>query len=211
MAGIRKNGSAWSEDIEKYSRQIWLAGLGAYAKIGEDGSKLFDALVKDGERAEHQVRSEIETLKSGARGRVADVRDKALGKWNALEDAFDKRLGGAIARLGVPSRQELKALNGKVEALSRQLERLSAPVLASHSPRPAETAPAASKPRKAASKAASGAAREVAADAPSKPRAQKSPALKAVRSPVMHDEAAQNPTVQPEAGGESAGDQAPST
>ena len=202
MAGIRKNGSAWSEDIEKYSRQIWLAGLGAYAKIGEDGSKLFDALVKDGERAEHQVRSEIETLKSGARGRVADVRDKALGKWNALEDAFDKRLGGAIARLGVPSRQELKALNGKVEALSRQLERLSAPVLASHTPRLAEAAPVARKPRKAASKAA--------ADT-SKPRARKSPALKAVRSPAVHEQAAQDPVVQPEAGGESAGDQAPST
>lgn len=206
MAGIRKNGSAWSEDIEKYSRQIWLAGLGAYAKIGEDGSKLFDALVKDGEHAEHQVRSEIETLKSGARGRVADVRDKALGKWNALEEAFDKRLGGAIARLGVPSRQELKALNGKVEALSRQLERLSAPVLASHTPRPAEAAPVASKPRKAASKAASGATRDA-----SKPRARKSPALKAVQSPAAHEQAAQNPAVQPEAGGESAGDQAPST
>jgi poly(hydroxyalkanoate) granule-associated protein len=126
MAGIRKKEGTWSEDVEKYSRQIWLAGLGAYAKIGEDGSSLFDALVQEGEQAEQRVRSEVESVKNGALSRVADVRDKALGKWSALEDAFDKRLSGAITRLGVPSRLELKALSSQVEALSRQLERLNA-------------------------------------------------------------------------------------
>ncbi|MBF0674450.1 phasin family protein [Pseudomonas sp.] len=129
MAGIRKKEGTWSEDVEKYSRQIWLAGLGAYAKIGEDGSALFDALVRDGEQAEQRVRSEVESVKNGALSRVAEARDKALGKWSALEDAFDKRLSGAIARLGVPSRLELKALSSQVEVLSRQLEQMNARAL----------------------------------------------------------------------------------
>lgn len=124
MADKRKL-SGWSEDVEKYSRQIWLAGLGAYAKIGEDGSKLFDTLVREGERTEQMVRDEVEAVKNGARSRVAEARDKALGKWNALEEAFDKRLTGAITRLGVPNRNDILALEDKIEALNRQLDRLS--------------------------------------------------------------------------------------
>ena len=44
-----KQTGSWIGDVEKYSRQIWLAGLGAYSKVSKDGSKLFDTLVKDGE------------------------------------------------------------------------------------------------------------------------------------------------------------------
>ena len=135
--------SGWSEDVEKYSRQIWLAGLGAYAKIGEDGNKLFESLVREGERTEQIVRDEVEAVKSGARSRVADVRDKALGKWNALEEAFDKRLTSAITRLGVPSRNDILALDEKIEALNSQLDRLSALRLVSSEP--AEPAPSKAK------------------------------------------------------------------
>lgn len=55
MAGKKnteKEGSSWVGGIEKYSRKIWLAGLGIYSKIDQDGPKLFDSLVKDGEKAE---------------------------------------------------------------------------------------------------------------------------------------------------------------
>ena len=61
MAGkkkVEKEGSSWVGEVEKYSRQIWLAGLGAYSKISNDGSKLFETLVKDGEKAEKQAKNE---------------------------------------------------------------------------------------------------------------------------------------------------------
>ena len=44
-----KQTSSWIGEVEKYSRQIWLAGLGAYSKVSKDGTKLFDTLVKDGD------------------------------------------------------------------------------------------------------------------------------------------------------------------
>ena len=47
-AAAKKENNSWIGEIEKYSRQIWLAGLGAYSKISNDGNKLFDGLVKDG-------------------------------------------------------------------------------------------------------------------------------------------------------------------
>ncbi|MDP0964748.1 phasin family protein, partial [Klebsiella pneumoniae] len=33
-------------DVKSYARKIWLAGLGAYAKVGSEGSEYFKELVK---------------------------------------------------------------------------------------------------------------------------------------------------------------------
>ena len=40
--------SGASRDIRKYTHQIWLAGLGAFARAEEEGSGFFDALVEAG-------------------------------------------------------------------------------------------------------------------------------------------------------------------
>ncbi len=117
--------------IEKSSRQIWLAGLGAYARASADDSKLFDELLKEGEQVEKQVRGQASKpadkakAKASARSKVDDLKEKALGKWEALEEAFDKRLDSAISRLGVPSRHEVAALNEKVDVLMGELKRLA--------------------------------------------------------------------------------------
>ena len=61
MAGKKKDKDpGWVADIENYSRQIWLAGLGAYAKVGKEGVKLFENLIKDGEAAEKKAKAEID-------------------------------------------------------------------------------------------------------------------------------------------------------
>ncbi|MBO6277013.1 MAG: phasin family protein, partial [Pseudomonas sp.] len=115
-----KDSNTWVGKVEEYSRKIWLAGLGVYSKIDTDGSKLFDTLVKDGEKAEklakdagHKVAEGVKSSTSSARSRVEDVKDLALEKWGEFEEAFDKRLNSAITRLGVPSRDEVKALHAK--------------------------------------------------------------------------------------------------
>jgi poly(hydroxyalkanoate) granule-associated protein len=195
MAGkkkIEKEGSSWVGGIEKYSRQIWLAGLGAYSKISNDGSKLFETLVKDGETAEKQAKSEVDkqvdSVKSSAstaKSRVGDVKDRALGKWGELEEAFDKRLNSAISRLGVPSRNEVKALHSKVDTLTKQIEKLTgASVKSVTTAKPAAPKVAATKPatkakaavKPVAAKAASAA--KPAAKAASKAVAEAKPAVK---------------------------------
>lgn len=129
-----KQTSSWIGEVEKYSRQIWLAGLGAYSKVSKDGTKLFDTLVKDGEKAEKAAKSNadkqadapVDSSATSTRSRVDEVKNRAIGKWGEFEEAFDKRLNSAISRLGVPSRSEVKALNDKVDLLTRQLEKLTA-------------------------------------------------------------------------------------
>ena len=132
-AAPAKESHSWTGKIEEYSRKIWLAGLGVYSKIDADGSKLFDSLVKDGEKAEKLAKSagnkfvdEAKATTSSARSRVEDVKDLALEKWSEFEEAFDKRLTSAISRLGVPSREEVKTLHAQVDVLTKHIEKLTA-------------------------------------------------------------------------------------
>ncbi|MBI6799230.1 phasin family protein [Pseudomonas syringae pv. syringae] len=197
MAGkkkIDKDGSSWMGEVEKYSRQIWLAGLGAYSKISNDGSKLFDTLVKDGEKAEKLTKVEaqkqlddVKNTSKSAKSRVDDVKDLAVGKWNELEEAFDKRLNGAISRLGVPSRSEVQALHSKVDQLTRQIE-----LLVDAKAKPAASRTVAAKPAaaKSAAKPVVKAAAKPVAKAADKSVAARPAVKKAAARPV---EAANKP------------------
>ena len=44
--------SSLYSDAKHYARQIWLAGLGTYARVGAEGSEYFKELVKSGESVE---------------------------------------------------------------------------------------------------------------------------------------------------------------
>ncbi|KPW56778.1 Chemotaxis sensor histidine kinase CheA [Pseudomonas syringae pv. broussonetiae] len=194
MAGKKKtdkDGSSWIGEVEKYSRQIWLAGLGAYSKISNDGSKLFETLVKDGEKAEKQTKveaqkqlDEVKDTAKTAKSRVGDVKDLAVGKWNELEGAFDKRLNSAISRLGVPSRNEVQALHSKVDQLTRQIELLTGEKAKPVASRAAAAKPA---PKTAAKPLVKAAAKTVAktADKTAQKTAAAKPAVKkAAAKPV---------------------------
>jgi poly(hydroxyalkanoate) granule-associated protein len=78
MAGKKKQekDTGWISDIESYSRQIWLAGLGAYAKVGKEGVKLFDTLIKDGEQAEKAAKAEIDKQVDTVKGKASKVQGR---------------------------------------------------------------------------------------------------------------------------------------
>ena len=183
-----KDSHSWAGKVEEYSRKIWLAGLGVYSKIDADGSKLFDSLVKDGEKAEklaksagHKVAEGVKASTSSARSRVEDVKDLALEKWNEFEEAFDKRLNSAITRLGVPSREEVKALHAKVETLTKHIEKLTAAAAkVTATKTPAASKPAPAKP------AVKAAVKLAVAKSTAKPavKAAAKPAAKAVAKPA---------------------------
>jgi poly(hydroxyalkanoate) granule-associated protein len=97
--------------------QIWLAGLGAFSKAQDEGTKIFESLVKEGERVQKHARGVAETT-------VADVRDRAADTWDKLEDVFEDRVSRAMAKLSVPTRKDVEALRAKVEELTAAVENL---------------------------------------------------------------------------------------
>jgi len=48
ISDTKKAGPQLSSAVKDSAQQIWLAGLGAFSKAQEEGSKVFDTLVKEG-------------------------------------------------------------------------------------------------------------------------------------------------------------------
>lgn len=117
-----------SKTVMDSAQQIWLAGLGAFAKAQEEGSKLFEALVKEGTALDARTRKFTEAKVNEARGNVestlGQVRERSQETWDKLEKVFEDRVARALGRLGIPDHQELNTLNRRVEELSREVRKL---------------------------------------------------------------------------------------
>lgn len=111
-------------NLMDYARQIWLAGLGAFAKAEQEGSRWFETLVKRGEEVEIQFRKTAEGQVNALRSRAEEARDKANDTWNKLEQVFQKRVARALTRLGVPTREDVQGLVQQVEALQNSIQAL---------------------------------------------------------------------------------------
>ena len=93
--------------IRESATQIWLAGLGAFSKAEQEGAKMFEALVAEGEK--FQERTD---------GRLTEMREKATETWNKVEKVFDDRVGRALHVFKVPSRKEIDVLSKRVHELT---------------------------------------------------------------------------------------------
>jgi poly(hydroxyalkanoate) granule-associated protein len=169
--------------IKDSAQQIWLAGLGAFAKAQEEGNKVFEALVKEGKGIQKLSRANAEEtlgkvtgMVSGRVGKVAgDLSKQATDSWDRLEQVFEERVARALNRLGVPTNADVQALTARVEALNASVQALGGKP--ARAPRAAATrkAPAARAPK--AAKAAKPARATKAPKAAAK--ARKAPAKKA--------------------------------
>ena len=113
-----------ANNVLDYARQVWLAGLGAFAKAEKERSKLFEALVKRGEEVESQVMQKTEEAVEGLKNRLEEVKDQVTKNWNKLEKAFQKRVARALHRLGIPSREDIQDLAKQVNALQESIQNM---------------------------------------------------------------------------------------
>jgi poly(hydroxyalkanoate) granule-associated protein len=126
----KKSGAQLSGTIKDSASQIWLAGLGAFAKAQEEGGKVFDTLVKEGLSIQRKTQAAAEEKISEATNRMAsmatDLSSKASGQWNKMEGIFEERVSRALNKLGVPSAKDIDALIARIDELNRNVARLSA-------------------------------------------------------------------------------------
>lgn len=154
-----------SRSIVGSAQQIWMAGMGAFHRAQGEGSKLFEALVKEGMSIEQSTRKlatgKVDAVRDAVEDRVGVVRERAVDTWDRLENVFETRVQRALNRLGVPGREDLAELTKRVNELNAELRKLSKPGAR------AKAKPAARKP------AAKAAAKPKAAKAKAKPAAAK--------------------------------------
>ena len=120
-------------DVRDFTRQVWLAGLGAFAKAQQEGGKVFEALVREGQALQRKTQDAAGEQLSEAAQRMGHLAsglgERAAGQWDRLEGIFEERVAKALQRLGVPTAGELQALRERVDALEQALarERAAAP------------------------------------------------------------------------------------
>ena len=156
--------------VKASAQQIWLAGMGAFAKAQEEGTKVFSELVREGKnlqgRTQGMAEEKISEVTSRMSAMADTVQNRAGQNWDKLEGIFEQRTAKAMGKLGVPTARELDALTRRVVALEDAVARMTK---ATATPAPAPRATATTAP-KAASKAA---ARKPPARAPRKRSAAK--------------------------------------
>jgi poly(hydroxyalkanoate) granule-associated protein len=110
------------------SRQIWLAGLGAFSKAQAEGMKVFESLVQQGEVLEKRTRHVAADAAAAARGaakaKAREVSAMAGGTWDKLEQVFEDRVARALSKLGVHTQTDVEKLSERVAALAESVNEL---------------------------------------------------------------------------------------
>lgn len=125
LAGGASADSEFAQTVRESAQQIWLAGLGAFAKAQASGSKfqaegmkMFEALVKEGEARQSFVRKVTGK-------KMAEAAAKASGTWDKLEQVFEDRVARSLSSLGVPTKKDIETLSKRVAELTEVVQSLN--------------------------------------------------------------------------------------
>lgn len=147
--------SALAGSVKDSAQQIWLAGMGAFAKAQEEGTKVFEALVKEGMSLQKKTQAVAEEKLGEVTGKMSamagTVSAKAGQNWDKLEAIFEQRTAKALNKLGVPTAKDVDALVQRVDALAAAVAKLSkTPATKTAATKTAATQAPAKRTRKAA-------------------------------------------------------------
>lgn len=178
--------------VKDSATQIWQAGLGAFNKAQAEGSKAFEALVKEGVGLQRKTQAAAEEKISEATNKMStmasDISSKASGQWDRLESIFEDRVAKVLNKLGVPSAKDVSALIARIDEVNKSVQKLSAKgaapkTVAKTAPQTTKVAPA-TGPKKAAKTVAKtvtkAAARTASPVKSEKPAVKRAPARKKV-------------------------------
>ncbi len=128
------------DTLTQSARRVWLASLGTVSlvsentskvvdqlgeqgkKLGAHGRKSFDTLVDRGTKLEKKLNQKTEAARKDLDQVVDKATDKAEQRFEGLQDGVDARLAKVAERLGLPNREQIRALSDRVEELTRKVE-----------------------------------------------------------------------------------------
>jgi len=191
-AASKKTNTPLKGSVRDSAQQIWQAGLGAFNKAQAEGTKAFEALVKEGVSLQRKTQSVAEEKISEATSKMStmatDISSKASGQWDKLESIFEDRVAKALNKLGVPSAKDVNALITRIDELNKSVQKLSA-----KNPVPKAAAKAAVKvaAKKTVRPAAKSAVKPVVKATPKAAVKRAAPARKAAAAETVEPAAAQ--------------------
>ena len=161
MAGKKKSNVG---EVAEQFEHAFMAGLGALSDAQKKGAERFESLVKEGEKFRKKATSKTESLIDDVQGAIRDMTDDAQSratglldqvrdksKLDKLQSAFDTRVADAMDRLNVPSKNDIDAINRKLNKIIRLLDEQKKPAAKKKTTRKAATKKTATR-KKAAKK-----------------------------------------------------------
>src|SRR6185369_10069019 len=131
-AAEKTTGAQLSGTVKESAQQIWLAGLGAFAKAQNEGTKVFETLMKEGASLHRKTQAVASEKLGDVAGKMSamagEVGGKANAQWDKLETIFEERTARAMSKLGVPTAKDVAALTERVDALAAAVARLGGKV-----------------------------------------------------------------------------------
>lgn len=106
-------------DFRKYTKQIWLAGLGAFSRAEEEGNKMFDSLVKVGEELE----SKTSEITDQAVSKVAEkTKESVLDTRDKVEKLLDHSVNGSLNKIGLVTAKDVHHLETLILELHAKVD-----------------------------------------------------------------------------------------
>ena len=143
-----------SKTLSESAQQVWLAGVGAFSRAQTEGTKLFEALIKEGLKLEkHALKfagGQADAMRGAVENKVGQARERATDTWDRLEKVFEDRVQHALTKLGVPGRDDLAELSRKVDTLTAELRKQGGKPAARKATKPAKKPAAKKAPRNTA-------------------------------------------------------------
>jgi poly(hydroxyalkanoate) granule-associated protein len=138
------NSSHLAAAVKDSAQHIWLAGMGAFSKAQEEGTKVFEALVKEGMNLQKKTQGMAEEKLGEVTGKMSAMADTVTAKagqnWDKLEAIFEQRTAKAMGKLGVPTAKDVADLVKRVDELHAKVAKMNggaAPAKAAKATKPA--------------------------------------------------------------------------
>ncbi len=123
----KKEGKTAAKAISESAHEIWLAGLGAFAKAQAEGSRVFEKLIKEGAELEAKARRHGKENIGRVRDQVIqageNLRKRGEEGMSRIQEAIDERVAQAVERLSLPTQADLARLAERLEELGRDFTR----------------------------------------------------------------------------------------
>lgn len=128
--GAEEQAARLSRGLSETAQQIWLAGVGALARAQTESTRLFEGLVKEGMTLEQSARDfaggQADLLRDTVDTGVGSARERATSTWGQFEKLIEDGVHRTLARVGVPSREDIAELTRRIDALSAELRQQQA-------------------------------------------------------------------------------------
>ena len=115
-----------NSNVSARAREFWLASLGAVSIARRQGEKLFATLVNEGQQFQAQTGKIVDSVSGDVKKQVGGVVKKVATRAKAVRAKVEARvedsIGGALSRMGVPSREDIQELSRRVAELNKQVK-----------------------------------------------------------------------------------------